>query len=91
MASLLAALQCQAQTPTLVVSNKWSLNQNSRWDLDAGNLARGVAINKLTGNVLLCSRVTSNHVLGPYSTNAAAASPYTTNTAAAARFFRLAC
>ena len=62
MASLLVMLRCQAQTPTLVVSNKWSLNQNSRWDLDAGNLTRGVAINKLTGNVLLSSRVTSNHV-----------------------------
>jgi hypothetical protein len=62
MASLLAALSCRAQTPTLVVSNKWSLNQNSRWDLDAGNLTRGIAINKLSGNILLCSRVSSNHV-----------------------------
>ena len=52
----------EAQTPVLVLSNKWSLAAGSHWDLDTGNLTRGVAINKLTGNVLLASRVSSNHV-----------------------------
>src|SRR5204862_4825401 len=52
----------RAQTPVLILSNKWSLAAGSRWDLDTGNLTRGVAINKLTGNVLLASRVSSNHV-----------------------------
>src|SRR5207247_10816867 len=61
-ALLSLAPNLQAQTPVLVLSNKWSLAAGSRWDLDTGNLTRGVAINKLTGNVVLASRVTSNHV-----------------------------
>src|ERR1051326_7756571 len=52
----------RAQTPVLVLNAKWSLPAGSRFDLDTGNLTRGVAINKLTGNVLLASRVTTNHV-----------------------------
>jgi hypothetical protein len=51
-----------AQLPTLVLSNKWALAAGSHWDLDTGNLTRGIAINKLTGNVLLASRTSSNHV-----------------------------
>ena len=61
-ASLLGGLQLFAQTPTLVFTNRWSLAPGSRWDLDTGNLTRGVAINKLTGNVLFSSRVTTNHI-----------------------------
>src|SRR3989442_13078871 len=55
----------KAQTPTLVLSNKWSLASaagGGRADLDTANLTRGIAINKLTGNVLLASRTGSNHI-----------------------------
>src|SRR5262245_48777162 len=51
-----------AQTPVLVLSNKWSLAASNHWDLDTNYLSRGVAINKLTGNVMLASRTSSNHV-----------------------------
>ena len=61
MAALLSS--AQAQTPTLVVSSKWSLAAGSRADLPAANnTERGIAINKLTGNVLFASRTGSNHV-----------------------------
>src|SRR5258706_6692224 len=50
------------QLPTLVLSNKWSLAAGSRWDLDTANQTRGIAINKATGNILLASRVTTNHI-----------------------------
>jgi hypothetical protein len=52
----------QAQVPTLVMTPRWSIATSNRWDLDAANLTRGVAINKQTGNVLLASRVGTNHI-----------------------------
>lgn len=53
----------QAQTPSLVLSNKWSIANNGRADFSAtDNAQRGIAINRLTGNVLVASRTQSNHV-----------------------------
>src|SRR5690349_17111829 len=46
-----------AQTPTLVLSNKWSVAAGTRTDLSAsGDNTRGIAINKTTGNVLWSTR-----------------------------------
>ena len=61
----LTAMVCpsHAQTPSLVLSNKWSIPYNGRADFSGtGNTERGVAINKLTGNVLVATRTQSNHV-----------------------------
>ena len=62
-AGLLAAGSLHAQTPSLVLSPKWSLAYNARADLSGtANTERGVAINKLTGNVLFATRAQSNHI-----------------------------
>ena len=61
LACLVPALPCRAQT--LVVSPKWSVSPATRLDISSTlNTERGVAINKLTGNVLFTSRTGSNHV-----------------------------
>jgi hypothetical protein len=71
LASLLAALQCQAQTPSPVFTNLWSVGSgtNTPNDLPAsGNNVRGVAIDPMTTNVLYASTTagtngtTVNHV-----------------------------
>jgi hypothetical protein len=52
-----------AQLPTLVLSNKWTINASNRVDMaNANNAERGIAINPVTGNVLLASRTGSNHI-----------------------------
>jgi len=47
-----------------VYTNIWSLNQGSRYDLPAAanNNERGIALNPATGNVLMASRTSSNHI-----------------------------
>src|SRR5437867_1167819 len=55
--------QAKSQTPTLVLSNKWTISSANRTDVAiSGNTERGIAINPFTGNVLLASRAGSNHV-----------------------------
>lgn len=45
------------QIPSLVLSNKWSIPAGSRTDLSAsGDNTRGIAINKVTGNVIWATR-----------------------------------
>jgi len=59
----LMAFQAGAQLPTLVLSNKWTLNASNRVDISpTSNGERGIAINRATGNVLLASRTGSNHI-----------------------------
>jgi hypothetical protein len=55
--TLLAPLSLRAQTPTLVLSNKWTVAAGSTANLSAsGDNTRGIAINKATGNVLYTTR-----------------------------------
>lgn len=60
----LLASSLQAQVPSLVFTQRWALGPGSRYDIPeaGGNLERGIALNKLTGNILLASRSASNHI-----------------------------
>lgn len=62
--TLLCVCGVHAQVPSLVFTQRWALGPGSRYDIPAtaDNNSRGVAYNKLTGNILYASRTSSNHI-----------------------------
>jgi hypothetical protein len=58
----MALAAATAQGATLVYSNLWSLAAGSRPYLGTANNERGIAVNPVTGHVLLASRTSGNHV-----------------------------